>query len=383
MWRSGATLRNSTRPATNANNNNVNFTNDFPRTLPLLGCNYYSWQYEALHRKHPDVPFFASESDCMSVTRGAFSFPVRKCWPSVSENPERINSSYCWEAGGWSELGKGWACPPDVQWHYMDKTPSCMGEFIWTGVDYLGGPYWIAEWKTPIHTCNTGFLDSAGFRKDSFYLYQSRWVPDKPMAHILPHWNWTGREGEITPVYVFTTGDEAELFVNGHSHGRRAKQPGIWDKAYRLSWDDVRYEPGIVEVVAYRNGHEWARDRVETTGEASGLELSSEVSSIESDGCDLAFVNLTVIDTCHRIVPTASIPVLFSVEGPGMLVATDNGDEKDFSDFHSAARKTFNGRAQAIVRGIVGEKGVIRVRASSDGIPSASVEIRLEGKTLP
>ena len=366
-----------TRPTTNANNNNANYTNDFPKTLPLLGCNYYSWQYAAFRAKYPTVPFFASESQCMSVTRGKFNFPVRKRWPDVSENPERINSSYCWEAGGWSKLGAGWACPPDVQWHYMDQFPDCLGEFIWTGVDYLGGPYWVGGWKTPLHTCNTGFLDSAGFRKDSFYLYQSRWLPEKPMAHILPHWNWAGREGEVTPVYVFTSGDEAELFLNGRSLGRRAKKPGVWDKAYRLCWDDVRYVPGKLEVVAFRKGAEWARETVETTGAAAKLTIESETPSIVADGEDIAFVNVAVRDAAGRLVPTAETPISFTVEGPAELVATDNGDERDFSDFHSPTRRTLAGLAQAIVRAKAGATGRFTVTASAAGLGSASTTVNL------
>ena len=367
-----------TRPTTNANNNNVNYTNDFPKTLPLLGCNYYSWQYGAFRAKYPNVPFFASESQCMSVTRGEFSFPVRKRWPNADENPKRINSSYCWEAGGWTTLGKGWACPPDVQWHYMDQYPDCLGEFIWTGVDYLGGPYWISSWKTPIHTCNVGFLDSAGFRKDSFYLYQSRWLPDKPMAHILPHWNWKGREGEVTPVYVFTSGDEGELFLNGRSQGVRRKQPGVWDRAYRLCWDDVRYAPGRLEVVVRKNGKEWARDVVETTGPAARLELESETPSVVSDGQDIAFVNVSVRDAAGRVVPATADEVTFAVEGPAEILATDNGDERDFSDIHAPRRKVLNGWAQALVRAKRGATGTVTVKASAPGLAPAAVRVAVK-----
>ena len=367
-----------TRPTTNANNNNANYTNDFPKTLPLLGCNYYSWQYGAFRRKYPDVPFFASESQCMSVTRGEFGFPVRKRWPTADENPKRINSSYCWEAGGWTTLGKGWACPPDVQWHYMDQYPDCLGEFIWTGVDYLGGPYWISSWKTPIHTCNVGFLDSAGFRKDSFYLYQSRWLPDKPMAHILPHWNWKGREGEVTPVYVFTSGDEGELFLNGKSQGVQRKQPGVWDRAYRLCWDEVRYAPGRLEVVVRKNGKEWARDVVETTGPAVRLELESETSSVVSDGQDIAFVNVSVRDAEGRVVPATADEVTFAVEGPAEILATDNGDERDFGDIHAPRRKVLNGWAQALVRAKRGATGTVTVKASAPGLAPAAVRVAVK-----
>ena len=364
-----------TRPAVNANNNKVNFTNDFARTLPVLGCNYYSWQYGELRKHHPNIPFFASESICMSSTRGEFTFPVRRRWPKASEVQNKCNSSYCWEAGGWTTLGAGWACPPDVQWHYMDAESSCMGEFVWTGIDYLGGPYWCGIWKAPLHTCNVGFLDSAGFRKDAFWLFQSRWRPDLPMAHILPHWNWKGREGEVTPVYVFTSGDEAELFLNGRSLGRRRKNPSVWHEAYRLCWDDVRYESGELRVVAYRNGKEWARDVVRTTGPAVRLELKSEKAVIAADGDDLAFVNVSVRDAEGRVVPRTNTEVTFSLEGPGEIVATDNGDERDFSDFHTPVRRVLNGWAQVIVRARHGANGEIAVRAMAEDLESATVKV--------
>ena len=368
-----------TRPSTNANNNKDNYTNSFPRTLPLLGCNYYSWQYGAFRKKYPDVPFFASESQCMSVTRGEFRFPVRKRWPSAAENPGKFNSAYCWEAGGWSKLGAGWACPPDVQWYYMDQYPDCLGEFIWTGVDYLGGPYWVDSWKTPLHTCNVGFIDSAGFRKDSFYLYQSRWLPEKPMAHILPHWNWKGREGEVTPVYVFTSGDEGELFVNGVSQGRRRKEPGVWDRAYRLCWDDVRYAPGRVEVVVYRKGAVWARDVVETTGDATQLKIdvAHERPTLVSDGEDVAFVNVSLRDAAGRVVPVARDRVQFRIAGPGEILAVDNGDERDFDDIHAGSRRALAGWVQALVRGTEGRTGTIRVTATAEGRTSATADIAL------
>ena len=384
-----------TRPATNANNNRCNYTNDFPKVLPVMGCNYYPWMYPALAAKHPDVPFFGSETTCMSATRGEYHFPVGQAWGRTPFY-DMHNSSYCWEATGWKAIDQNWACVPDAQWHWMDKVGTCMGEFIWTGIDYLGGPYWCDSWRkkprfadpgaqkralaevkargkarAAIHTCNTGFLDQAGFKKDSFWLYQSRWRPDFPMAHILPHWNWKGREGEVTPVYVFTSGDEGELFLNGKSLGRRRKQPGVWDRAYRLRWDDVRYEPGTLEVVVWKGGREWARDKVKTTGAPVRLAASAEAASARSDGADVCYFNVCVLDAEGLVVPNARVQVEFSVEGPGEIVATDNGDETDFDDFRSPVRKTFNGWAQAIVRPVPGASGEIVLKASSGGLAPA------------
>ena len=390
-----------TRPAANANNNPANYTNDYPTVLALMGCNYFPWQFPALVAKYPDVPFFATESVCMSSTRGEYHFPVVQKWGDVrGENFH--NSSYCWEAAGWSSIDGGWACAPDAQWYWMDKVGTCMGEFIWTGIDYLGGPYWCDDWRkkphftdsaaqaraleevkergmtrAAIHTCNTGFLDQAGFKKDSFWLFQSRWRPDFPMAHILPHWNWKGREGEVMPVYVFTSGDEGELFLNGKSLGRQRKQPGVWDRAYRLRWDDVRYEPGILEVVVYKDGREWARDMVKTTGAPARLVLEAESRAVVSDGEDVCYVNVSVRDAEGLVVPNAKLPVSFALEGPGEIVATDNGDETDFSDFRSPGRRTFNGWAQAIVRANKGAVGVLRLTVRSGGLKPCTAEIAI------
>ena len=390
-----------TRPVTAANNNNANFTNDYPTTLSLMGCNYSAWQYGRLHEKYPDVPFFGTETTCMSVSRGEYHFPVVTNWNKMSR-ADFHNSSYCWEAAGFSKVESGWACPPDAQWYWMDKTPTCMGEFIWTGIDYLGGPYWCDTWRkkpaftdpaaqakalaevkergltrAAIHTCNTGFLDQAGFRKDSFWLYQSKWRPDFPMAHILPHWTWPGREGEVTPVYVFTSGDEAELFLNGKSLGRQRKQPGVWDRAYRLRWDDVTYAPGTLEVVAYKGGREWARACVKTAGAAAKLAAAAERDSIAADGEDLCFVNVSVHDADGQLVPRAKMRIDFAVEGPGEIVATDNGDETDFDDFRKPTRRAFNGWAQAIVRARAGQPGTIRVTAKADGLVPAVVTVKV------
>ena len=388
-----------TRPATNANNNPVNYTNDYPTVLAVMGCNYYPWQYPALAAKYPNVPFFATESVCMSSTRGEYHFPVVQQWKNVrGENFH--NSSYCWEAASWNKIDGGWACAPDAQWHWMDKVGTCMGEFVWTGIDYLGGPYWCDRWRkkphfsdparqaaalaevkergmtrAAIHTCNTGFLDQAGFRKDLFWLYQSRWRPGLPMAHILPHWNWKGREGKTTPVYVFTSGDEGELFLNGKSLGRRRKLPGVWDRAYRLRWDDVKYAPGVLEVVVWKNGKEWARDTVRTTGAAARLALEPESRTVAADGEDVCYVNVSVRDAAGLVVPDAKIPIEFTLEGPGEIVATDNGDETDFDDFRSSRRKTFNGWAQAIVRPKKGAHGVLRLTVKAEGLEAGCAEI--------
>ena len=399
------TQEDPTRPATNGNNSPVNFTNDYPLVSAVMGCNYFSWQSPLLQERYPDIPYFYTESICMGSTRGYYRFPVILRYGDKNTVRDMSVSSYCWDGAGWAGRidEHAWAVPPDVQWYWMDKTENAMGEFVWTGIDYLGGPYWCDDLrKNPrftdpakqaaaleevkkfgmtraaIHSCDTGFLDQAGFKKDAFWLFQSRWRPDFPSAHILPHWNWKGREGQVTPVYVFTSGDEAELFLNGRSLGRQKKQPAVWDRAYRLRWDDVTYAPGKLEVVAYRNGKEWSRDAVVTAGPVAQLGIASENAAIAADGEDIAYVNVCVKDKDGNVVPGTRERVKFAVEGPGFVLATDNGYEADMSDFRQSEHEVFNGWVQALVRARVGAKGTLKVTATAPGLAPVSVTVRVD-----
>ena len=166
---------------------------------------------------------------------------------------------------------------PDTEFKGQDENPFVAGEFVWTGFDYLGEPTPYDGPNDPSRSSYFGIVDLAGFKKDRFYLYQARWRPDLPMAHILPHWNWPDRAGQITPVHVYTSGDEAELFLNGKSLGRKKKE----HFEYRLRWNDVIYEPGKLKVVAYKNGKKWATDVVQTTGPAAKLTCKPTADKIQ------------------------------------------------------------------------------------------------------
>ena len=214
----------------------------------------------------------------------------------------------------------------------------------------------------------------AGFKKDRFFLYQAHWRPDYPMAHILPHWKWLERVGEVTPVHIFTSGDEAELFLNGKSLGKQKKA----QYEYRLRWDSVIYEPGELKAVAYKNGIKWAEDVVKTTGEASKIELTTDRATINADGKDLSFVTVRVADKNGLTVPDASNLVRFSVEGPGEIVATDNGNAMDLEAFPSTARNAFNGLCLVIIRGNKGQTGTIKLKAEADGLISTSIDINIK-----
>jgi beta-galactosidase len=241
---------------------------------------------------------------------------------------------------------------PDKVYANMDQyQPYAARGFVWTGWDYLGEP-------TPYYSSRSsysGIIDLAGFRKDRFYLYQSRWKPELPMAHILPHWNWPERVGQVTPVHVFTSGDEAELFLNGNSLGRKQKQ----EYEYRLRWDSVVYEPGELRVVAYKDGEEWAEDAVKTTGEPSKIVACADDSIILSDEDRLSFVTVRITDPNGLTVPTAQDYINFTIDGPGEIVATDNGDPTDMMSFSLHRRFAFNGLCLVIIRGTSGHPGTI------------------------
>ena len=277
-----------------------------------------------------------------------------------------------------------------------------LGEFVWTGFDYLGEPTpynsdetnlqnfrndpekrkeleakleEIRKKNPPSRSSYFGIVDLAGFPKDRYYLYQSHWRPDYPMAHILPHWNWAERIGQVTPVQVYTSGDAAELFLNGKSLGKKEKRVG---RDFRLVWDSVLYEPGVLKVITWKEGRQWAVDEVRTTGEAAVLKLSVDRDSILSDGADLAFITVKVQDQDGLTVPRSHPLIKFEIEGPGEIVATDNGDATSFVSFQSHEREAFNGLTLVIVKAKKGGRGTITVRAVSQGLEMGVVRIKAD-----
>jgi beta-galactosidase len=262
---------------------------------------------------------------------------------------------------------------PDKVFAALDRHPFVAGEFVWTGFDYLGEPTPYYESRSSY----SGIIDLAGFPKDRFYLYQSRWRPDLPMAHLLPHWTWPGREGQVTPVHVFTSGDEAELFVNGKSQGRKKKGPF----EYRLRWDEVVYQPGELRVQAYRDGKPWASATTHTAGAPAKLAVAADRNAIRADGRDLAFITVRVLDEHDRPALTAAPHLRFRVEGPGEIVATDNGDPTDMTSFASHQRAAFNGLGLVIVRGLPGHAGTITVHADSESLQGASTTVQSSPET--
>jgi beta-galactosidase len=377
-----------TRPTTAGANYVEAGYNGFQQTIDVFGYNYKPQEYAKFRTTNPAMPVFASETASTISSRGEYFFPVEQ---------DKSKGLADFQMSSYDLYAPRWATPPDPEFEGQDRNPSVAGEFVWTGFDYLGEPTpydrdsknplvftdpavqaeKIQELKTsgvirtPSRSSYFGIVDLCGFKKDRFYIYQARWRPDLPMAHILPHWNWPERVGQITPVHVYTSGDEAELFLNGRSLGRKKREAF----QYRIRWDDVVYQPGELKVVAYKNGRPWAEDVVRTTGPAAQITMQADHSTIRPDGQDLAFVTVKIADKDGLMVPRSKNPIRFEISGPGEIVATDNGDATDLTSFQSASRNAFNGMALVIVRPIRGRSGRINLRAISDGLKSSPITL--------
>lgn len=323
-------------------------------------------QFPAFRAQFPNKVILSSETASAFSSRGVYLFPVTPKTSDIVRNG-RGGDSTRRQVSSYELHAVDFGASADKVFASLERHPYVAGEFVWTGWDHLGEP-------TPYYDSRSayaGIIDLAGFKKDRFYLYQAHWRPDHPMAHLLPHWTWPERVGEVTPLHVFTSGDEAELFLNGRSLGRKKKEP----YTYRLRWDDVVYEPGTVEVVAYKNGREWARDRVRTAGEPASLEAQVDRTEIAADGRDLAFVTVRIVDAEGVPAPRADNLLRFSIEGPGEIVATDNGDPTSFESFQAPERHAFNGLCLVIVRGKPDQPGHIVLTAESDEFKPVSATI--------
>jgi beta-galactosidase len=354
----------------------------FPQVMDILSLNYQgegirdapayqhlkgirtSPLYPAFQKKFPDKLIVSSETASALSTRGSYLFPVSDGISAPVSEGVGGNASQQ-QVSAYELYTAAFGASPDKVFASQDKYPYVAGEFVWSGFDYLGEP-------TPYYSARSsysGIIDLAGFKKDRFYLYQSRWRPEYKMAHILPHWTWPERIGQITPVHVFTSADEAELFLNDVSLGRKKK--GLYE--YRFRWDSVVYKPGVLRVVTYKNGTAWANDTVRTAGEAKQLQLIADRTNIISDGKDRVFITVRILDNEGVLIPRANNRITFEISGPGEIIATDNGDPADLESFYSKERKAFNGLAIVIVRTKKGEKGEIKITAQSSGLTVAQI----------
>ena len=367
-----------TRPVTcGMDQVNCVLSNGFAAQLDIPGINYRTFRYKDCYEQLPQGLVLGSETASTVSSRGTYHFPVEKAFSVKHEDHQ--SSGYDMEACNWSNI-------PDVDLALAEDYPWTLGQFVWTGFDYLGepSPYDTDAW--PNHSSMFGIIDLASIPKDRYWLYRSIWNTESPTLHIVPHWTWPGREGKVTPVYVYTSWPEAELFVNGVSQGRRSKlspsapceglQAEAVEGRYRLMWDDVVYRKGEIRVVAYdADGNVAASESVRTAGKPYALRLECDRSSIARDGEDLAYVTVSVTDKDGNTVPTDTREVLASVSGAGEFRAIANGDPCSLEMFHHPHMHLFAGKLTVIVRSKANADGPILLKVNAKGLRSAEMEL--------
>lgn len=378
-----------TRPVTAGFNNYPQcIKNGLANALDLVGFNYKPTQYDNVIKNNPKFIVYGAETASTVSSRGVYHLPL--------ENYDRHESL---QVSSYDIISPPWAYPPDFETYAQETMPHSLGEFVWTGFDYLGEPTpfngrdnethgkWGGDW--PSRSSYFGIVDLCGFPKDRYYYYQSRWTKE-PMVHILPHWNWENTPHKKIPVYCYTNCDEAELFLNGKSLGKKVmgvdkttipaefmwwkKPQSTWDSPYRLNWL-VDYEPGELKVVAYKNGEAVAEKKIVTAGKPAQLELIPDRTDITADGSDLSFVTVRIEDNDGNFCPEADNLVEFEINGPGMIAAVGNGNAASIEPYQAHYRKAFNGLCMLIIKSKKGETGEISIKATSSNLQEAITTI--------
>ncbi len=355
--------------------------NNMAAVMDVAGFNYRPHKYAENYNKLPQQIILGSETASTVSSRGVYKFPVER--KSMQKYDDHQSSSYDVEHCGWSNL-------PEDDWIWHDTKPWCIGEFVWTGFDYLGEPTpYYTDW--PSHSSLFGIIDLAGLPKDRYYLYRSHWNKDEETLHILPHWTWPGREGEVTPVFVYTNYPSAELFINGKSQGKRTKDMSVTvensadsvstaqfkrQSRYRLMWMDTKYEKGTVKVVAYnQKGEPVASKEICTAGEPDHIVLEADRNVIHADGKDLSFITVKVVDKHGNLCPNAQNLITFKVKGNGFYRAGANGNSVSLEQFHLPHMHVFNGMMTAVVQSTE-QEGTIIVTASGKNLKKGQIRIQ-------
>lgn len=360
-----------TRPTTIANNE---LSSENPvlmnPAVDIIGYNYNHKQWASFPSDHPGKKFIVTESTSALESRGQYDlvpydsvrmWPERWDIPFNGGNRDKSISAY-------DNIYTPWGSNHQTSLRLMEQYDHIAGMYVWTGFDYLGEP---TPYTWPARSSYFGIVDLAGFPKDVYYLYQSVWT-DKPVLHVLPHWNWKPGD-KIDVVVYYNQADRLELYLNGRKISEQSKDPSRYDLVFKA----VPFEPGILEVVSYRGNEKVMRKTVRTAAKPYRVKLVSEKPSVSAAANELAYIHAYVVDEFDTVVPDAAHDIKFTVEGEGAkIVATDNGNTTDLRKFQSRARQAFHGKALAIIA--VKHSGKLIIRAKSEGLISGSVELDVQ-----
>ena len=372
-----------TRPTTAAFNEwEAAIHNKLANEVDIPGFNYAPNHYQQILRDHPSWIIYGSETASCVSSRGTYHLPIQK----YEKHPSLQLSSY-------DIIAPPWAYCPDVEFDAQERVPQVLGEFVWTGFDYLGEPTPYFGWQEdnshdwPARSSYFGMVDLAGFPKDRYYLYQSAWT-NAPMVHVLPHWTWPGREGQLIPVMAYSNAEEVELFLNGKSLGtkktrsepvelpvgRNVNPAESFSSKYRLLWQ-VPYSPGVLRAVARSQGREVAQTEVHTAGAAARIHLLADRDRISADGDDLVYITARIEDQVGNLLPTADQLLTFRIAGPGTIAGVDNGNAATVEPFQASYRHAFNGLALLIVRSQAGQSGQLTIDATGEGLLQGTASV--------
>jgi len=352
--------------------------NGFASMIDIPGINYRTFRYLEAYDRLPQGLVLGSETASTVSSRGVYKLPAEKRFGAV--DADHHCSAYDLDACAWSNV-------PDIDFALADDYEWTLGQFVWTGFDYLGEPSPYDKDSWPNHSSMFGIIDLASIPKDRYWLYRSIWNRESPTLHVLPHWNWEGHEGEEIPVFVYTSWPEAELFINGVSYGRKRKAPasaptqgGVTEdleSRYRLMWHDAVWQPGELKVVAYDdNGKPVDEKVVRTAGKPHHIELvkSSLPDSLRADGKDLAYYTVRIVDKDGNLCPHDGREVSFKVTGAGTYRASANGDPTCLDIFHHPRMHAFNGMLTVIVQSSE-TPGLLTLEARSKGLKPATATL--------
>lgn len=356
----------STRPVT-AGCNEPNPNNHLFRSgvLDLIGFNYHDDWFAGVPEKFPGKPFIVAESVSALMTRGYYRMPSDE----TVICPERWDKPYfddSFSCSSYDNCHVPWGNSHEGTMRHVKNNDFISGQYVWTGFDYLGEP---TPYGWPARSSYFGIVDLAGFPKDVYYLYQSEWHPEKKVLHLFPHWNWTPGQ-DIDMWAYYNNADEVELFVNGESQGVRTKGKDDFHVVWR-----VKYEPGVVKVVSRKDGKTVLEKEIHTAGEPAQIRLTADRNEIKSDGRDLSFVTVEVLDKDGNLCPNADNQIMFDVQGAGFIAGVDNGSPVSMEKFKADHRKAFYGKCLVVVQSD-GKSGGIKLTATSEGLKTAVTAIK-------